>query len=628
LLNEQDSDGNTAIAHALLADVPLKIVRMLIAAGADLSIGNKNGSPPLSLVKSAETARALIDAGADCNQQSNIGWTPLAVACHGGLVDVATMLLTRSASIDISTNGGVTSLMLAAHQGHLAVVELMLLARSPTLLNARTQDGATALHIAVQKDFLRVVDVLLSAGADPNIADNSGSSPLIKAHRTEIARRLLDGGADVNAHSLAGRTALMIAARSDSSASLVALLLQRRADVAAADNNGYNSLMWAACKNHVDVMSLLLQAPGVPEAWVNAQAHDGSTTLTVASEHGATAAVKALIAAGADVHLATNAGCTALHLAGNVDIARLLWNAGAQDVPTNNGDSTLTYAVSWNKPDVVKFLLQCGLDVNEIHRNMTPMMRATACGHLDVLRVLLAADPPAEVDQHDEEGHTALFIAAQSKEPLAVKELLHAGASPRAASTAGTIPLMYCATPEAVKMLVDAAPGLINHTCSRGRGVLAYLTSKATLDELFASSARYNIQIDVDHADVKGDTALHMAMLSSSGPEAVKLLLEKGADVFSVGYGGMTVLMKPFLTDDVDVIEREYADLDLPDDSQGSTIADSTISDCLKAMLDHVVALEVGVESAPVRSTAKRGNHAAEIEGGLGNEQAAKRQRR
>jgi ankyrin repeat protein len=154
------------------------------------------------------------------------------------------------------------------------------------------------------------------------------------------------------------------------------------------------------------------------------------------------------------------------------------------------------------------------------------------------------------------------------------------------------------------------------------------LTSKATLDELFASSARYNIQIDVDHADVKGDTALHMAMLSSSGPEAVKLLLEKGADVFSVGYGGMTVLMKPFLTDDVDVIEREYADLDLPDDSQGSTIADSTISDCLKAMLDHVVALEVGVESAPVRSTAKRGNHAAEIEGDLGNEQAAKRQRR
>jgi ankyrin repeat protein len=116
-------------------------------------------------------------------------------------------------------------------------------------------------------------------------------------------------------------------------------------------------------------------------------------------------------------------------------------------------------------------------------------------------------------------------------EAMVVKELLQAGANPRSATNDGETPLKRCQTPEAVKMLVDAAPDLVNHTCNKGRRALAHLASRATLEELFASCARHKIQVDVNHKDVNGDTALYMAMLRWGGPEAVKLLLDKGAEV-------------------------------------------------------------------------------------------------
>jgi ankyrin repeat protein len=390
-----------------------------------------------------------------------------------------------------------------------------------------------------------------------------------------MALRMLDAGANVNARSLDGKTALMYAARSDSTAR-VALLLERGADVAAADNDGYNSLMLAASNNHVDTMSLLLLSPGVPVGWVNAQAHDGATALLAASEDGATAAVNALIAAGANVCLAMNSGATTLHLASNADTACLLWSAGARDTLDNDGYNTLVAAVRRNKPDVVEFLLQRGLDVNEMTDDWSPLMRAASHGHVEVIRVLLAAG--ALVNLQDDDGYTALLTVGQENEAMVVKELLQAGANPRAASNDGETPLMQLQTPEAVKMLVDAAPDLVNQTCNKGRRALAYMTSDETLEELLAACIRHKIQVDVNHRDVNGDTALHIAMLRWGGPAAVELLLYEGADVFGAGYGGTTVLMKPFLTMDHDVMDAEYDFIDAQDDSEDDATADSTIS--------------------------------------------------
>jgi ankyrin repeat protein len=55
-----------------------------------------------------------------------------------------------------------------------------------------------------------------------------------------------------------------------------------------------------------------------------------------------------------------------------------------------------------SRPDAVEFLLQRGLDVNEMHQDWLPLMRAASFGHVEHIRVLLAAG--ALVNQQDGDG--------------------------------------------------------------------------------------------------------------------------------------------------------------------------------------------------------------------------------
>jgi hypothetical protein len=71
--------------------------------------------------------------------------------------------------------------------------------------------------------------------------------------------------------------------------------------------------------------------------------------------------------------------------------------------------------------------------------------------------------------------------------------------------------------------------------------------------------------------------------------------------VFGVGYGGTTVLMKPFLHVDEDVIDDEYVDFQPSDDLiQDDELADSAISGCLRTILDFVRLLDIAAQSLHV----------------------------
>jgi ankyrin repeat protein len=226
-----------------------------------------------------ESARALLDAGANVNQQSEYGWSPLLTAVNNRNYQLAKLLIERGADVNLANKGLWTPLYLAtdnrnieggdypvprADMDHLELIRLLLekganpnarikdntLTRTIFTMQWFLEDGSTPFIRASQSGDTALMKLLLEYKADPKIATNFGDTALTAAggigwvpgvtyersvkENVEAIRLLLDLGLDPNAANNDGRTALMGAAmkgRNDA----VLLLVERGADLAQKD---------------------------------------------------------------------------------------------------------------------------------------------------------------------------------------------------------------------------------------------------------------------------------------------------------------------------------------------------------------------------------------------------------
>src|SRR5829696_3891150 len=287
-----------------------------------------------------------------------------------------------------------TRLMDSLRAGNRAQVS-RLLASTADAVNKRGRDGATPLMFGVLYGDVAMVRTLIERGADVNLADDSGATPLMWALTDlEKTRLLIEKGADVNVRSADGRTPVLIAsgmmggtevvrALLDAGAnvkvkapSLVGettplvqaayvgdeatfkLLVERGADVAAAGVPALGLGMRSQCGGCIETMmkalnpaaytgTVMLGSPPLGPslattmllnagADINARDPEGRTILMLAAASGAfpVDVVKDLIARGADVNAKNPAGETALTYAkrhGNSPMTQLLEKAGAID---------------------------------------------------------------------------------------------------------------------------------------------------------------------------------------------------------------------------------------------------------------------------------------------------------
>ncbi len=171
--------------------------------------------------------------------------------------------------------------------------------RTPEVLSARVRESDTPLHVAVERGHPDLVDWLAEDAAKDNARNASGVTPLglgAKAARLDLARMLLDHGADPNVVS-AGESALHLAAALDDRA-LAALLVERGASTKATARWKQTPLHVAASHNRSAVAELLLSNG----ADAGARDTDGLTPLHLAARTGGVEVTCVLLSRGADVN--------------------------------------------------------------------------------------------------------------------------------------------------------------------------------------------------------------------------------------------------------------------------------------------------------------------------------------
>jgi len=294
-------DGSTVLVQA--TGCRDDILGALHRTGADSDVKNDPGAlASAALTGDMSAVRSLLDKGADVNAKWREGGTALMAAAVIGHADVMRVLLERGADVNSRNNEGHTALMLAIENVSDADAIRRLVALNPRA-NPDSLGGAP-------QPTVTIVRVLLDGGADVNAATNEGDTALMYAVSMgdpEIVRALIEKGARVNARNNRGQPALMVAIEtalinmeSDSAAlqrtaSVVRVLLDNGADVNAAGNEGETALMYAAKECDEATVQILLDKG----AKANATANDGTSAMVIARASGCKKAVRQLRNAGA-----------------------------------------------------------------------------------------------------------------------------------------------------------------------------------------------------------------------------------------------------------------------------------------------------------------------------------------
>lgn len=453
-----------------------------------------------------DVVELLIQHGADINaREKQHGFTPLHYAVFGGSKEVVGVLLDHGVQAnplippDAAAGRYVSPLHLAAHYGDLAICKLLVARGADVNSKLPTENSLwihptqrMPLHHAAESGNGELVRFLVEHGAQTNVADSEGQTPLLVASRhadTTVVETLLSHGAAANAADKEGRTALHHAAdRQD--VSMVETLLSHGADADRKSREGRTPTSIATANGSEEIVRLLTN-------------RGGRVTIHAAAGMGDLAALERLVKEGANVNRLDVQGQTALHAAANagqLEAVRWLVEHGAwMDLTDDKDASALSLA----------------------YRNAFEM-------HVNLSRQSNAAD-------------------LERKYKAVMAYLIGRGAKPEFAYG---IPQeqVQAHSKEVADLLIEAGPdmGLCHDSQATLLHRAAWWGKKKVVEDLIELGA------DIDATDRVGGTPLHAAVQEGctsywdviEGPrvDVMELLLERGAKVDVANKHGRTPL--------------------------------------------------------------------------------------
>ncbi len=319
--NARESIGGQNALMWALSQRQSAVVEELIKGGADVHTGSKTGFTPLMVAAQQgdqDSARILLRAGAKPNvAQPKTGLTPLMIASAMGQAKAVDVLLDNGADPNLADANGYTSLHrvvrdsdyginLAAKDDILTIVKSLLkhganpnarLAqdkekaaeeikngnvaiegkRTAVTVDEIILQGATPIFLAAEVNNLDAIKALVSAGADPLLANERGTTPLMmaagagtdvqrerepeeRATAVETAKFLVEHGADVNAAGQYGWTALHAAAYQGLN-DVIEYLVSKGAKIDQKDEFGQTALSISLSVLTKDIGARRLQIP-------------------------------------------------------------------------------------------------------------------------------------------------------------------------------------------------------------------------------------------------------------------------------------------------------------------------------------------------------------------------------
>jgi len=474
-VNAAQGDGMTALHWAATLGDP-SLAQMLLSAGANVRattrLGGLTALHMASQAGQAQVVAVLIASGADPNLPTATGATALMLAARSGNVETATRLVEAGADINRAESAfGQTSLMVAAGLDRGDVVRLLL---------SRGADGKKASSVADLKALTAPAEQegrqQGPGGAPPQRGDVAGVTrgyrynELIGAQggltalhfaarqgSAAAARALVEGGVDLNQPSPGDGATPLLVAIINGQLDLAAYFVERGANPNLISDAGVSPLyatvnvQWAPIaaypqprahlqqtRSYLDVMTLLLDHGADPNArlrrkvWYSGYNFDqsgvdevGATPLWRAAYASDVAAMKLLVAHGADASIATT---KLFARRGPEDPAAGADKSGLPVIPIGGPGATPLHAAAGpgysmgfagnshhyapgGMLPAVKYLVEeLGADVNAVDQDgNTAVHNAAARGDTEMVRYL--ASKGADVKKVNRAGQTTVDVA-------------------------------------------------------------------------------------------------------------------------------------------------------------------------------------------------------------------------
>ena len=422
----RQTDGATALHWATYRE-NLEMVNSLIAAGANVNAVNRLNASSLYLAAkagNAELIAILLKAGATANQELTLGETAVMTAARAGSAAGVQYLIDAGADVNaIENSREQTALMWAAAQGHVGVVS--------ALVNA----GADLDARSKERPRLMFADATNGGAFDQGINELLGGfSPLLFAAReghTDVARLLLDAGAEINGVAANGTSPLVVAAHSGHS-DMAQMLIEKGADTNLI-GAGYNALHAAILRGDLDTVVALLKHGADPDTRLQKP-----NPVQRASEDWA---LKTPLV-----------GATPFWIAANfreAEIMRALANGGA--------DPMLANQEQWSRPreraDRASYTpqviggfastVQAAITGDSTRGRFYVQPNSDPAGEerLALAAVIAAADLGVNLNHRDHNESTAMHDAAARGLPNIIRELAGRGADVNALNNRGMTPL-------------------------------------------------------------------------------------------------------------------------------------------------------------------------------------------